>query len=397
MPDLLISADSHITEPADLWTTRLPKHLRDRGLYIDYHDDYHDTVVPGQHFMTSRRFKDADGNYVDGDVEQRLKNLEDDGIWGEVMYPNHAMIMFFPDHELAIAHCRVYNDWIVETFSQHFDRHMPIAMIPLTDVDDAVAEVERVAAKGIRGVSVPTMPPERYCTKNFDRVWAACQALGLVATFHVGTGFVPAKDGEEPKPFFAAELEAMLSGADPHAARLRVEAVFGSQAQPVIQDLVGGGVLDRFPDLHFIATEFNAYWLAGLMGGMDKAYKLGIGQWDEWEVGLFDRARPADDQPAMMRPFAMNDTWPYPLRPSEYVRRQIHCTFMDDPVALQCRHVTGYESLLWGNDYPHAEGTWPKSREAIDTLFAGVTGTERAAILGGTLAKLLNFKVPAVV
>jgi predicted TIM-barrel fold metal-dependent hydrolase len=77
--------------------------------------------------------------------------------------------------------------------------------------------------------------------------------------------------------------------------------------------------------------------------------------------------------------------------PSEYVQRQFHVQFQDDPVAVACRNITGVSSLVWGNDYPHAEGTFRGSRELIGKLFAGVPADERAAILGGTLADLLGF------
>ena len=83
--------------------------------------------------------------------------------------------------------------------------------------------------------------------------------------------------------------------------------------------------------------------------------------------------------------------WPYPLRPSDYIRRQIHCTFQDDPMAIAMRGITGVDCLLWGSDYPHHEATWPRSRDALDALFAGVSAEDRAAITGGTLAKLFSF------
>ncbi len=86
-----------------------------------------------------------------------------------------------------------------------------------------------------------------------------------------------------------------------------------------------------------------------------------------------------------------------PLRPSEYVKRQFHVDFQDDPAAVACRHFTGVETLIWGNDYPHAEGTFggghgPHSPDLIAQLFAGVPDDERQAILGGTLAKIVGFE-----
>jgi hypothetical protein len=96
----------------------------------------------------------------------------------------------------------------------------------------------------------------------------------------------------------------------------------------------------------------------------------------------------------MAQLFRLNEKWLYPLTPSEYVKRQFHVQFQDDPVAVACRHITGVPTLLWGNDYPHAEGTFRGSQELIKTLFADVPDDERAAILGGTLGKLLGFKAP---
>jgi len=96
----------------------------------------------------------------------------------------------------------------------------------------------------------------------------------------------------------------------------------------------------------------------------------------------------------MAQVFRLNERWPYPLRPSEYVRRQIHVSFQEDPVAVACRHITGLSTLVWGVDYPHPEGTFRHSREAIANQFEGVDPVDRAAILGGTTAKVFGFEIP---
>ena len=159
----------------------------------------------------------------------------------------------------------------------------------------------------------------------------------------------------------------------------------------VICELIGGGVAERHPSLHFSLVEFNAHWLGSLVGAMDKCWVTGIGQDADWWLGNWDDSRPASDQPGMAQLFRLNDKWPYPLMPSEYVRRQFHVQFQDDPIAVACRHITGVSTLVWGNDYPHAEGTFRGSRELIATQFADVPADERAAMLGGTLADLLGF------
>ena len=93
----------------------------------------------------------------------------------------------------------------------------------------------------------------------------------------------------------------------------------------------------------------------------------------------------------MGRLFNVNSRWPWPLKPSEYVRRQIHVQFADDPVAVAARNITGLETIMWGNDYPHAEGTFRGSEECIRLNFDGVPADDRAAILGGTLARIVGF------
>ena len=99
----------------------------------------------------------------------------------------------------------------------------------------------------------------------------------------------------------------------------------------------------------------------------------------------------------MAQLFRLNEKWPYPLMPSEYVQRQFHVSFQDDPVAVACRHITGLSSIVWGNDYPHAEGTFRGSKELIDRLFRDVPADEKAAMIGGTLGGLLGFEAPVPV
>jgi hypothetical protein len=159
--------------------------------------------------------------------------------------------------------------------------------------------------------------------------------------------------------------------------------------QQVICQVIGGGVAERYPGLHFSLIEFNAHWLSSLVGGMDKCWVTGIGQDADWWLGQWDDTRPSHDQPNMAQLFKLNEKWPYPLMPSEYVRRQFHVQFQDDPVALACRHITGVSTIVWGNDYPHAEGTFGGSRELIAGQFAGVPDDERKTILGGTLGGVL--------
>jgi predicted TIM-barrel fold metal-dependent hydrolase len=167
---------------------------------------------------------------------------------------------------------------------------------------------------------------------------------------------------------------------------------YGDQALQTIPALVGGGVLAQFPDLHFLFVESGARWLLNVMDTMDEAWHVGPGV-NEVNRTFF---RPDGTKVMQFQPDELNLAWPHPLKPSEYVRRQVHATFQDDWIALRNRVHTGIEPLIWGNDYAHNEGCWPRSVEAVEIQCekAGLTDAEREAIFGGNCARLLKAAEP---
>ena len=131
----------------------------------------------------------------------------------------------------------------------------------------------------------------------------------------------------------------------------------------VILMLAAGGALDRFPGLRIVTVETGAAWLGWIMTQADSIYE---------DHSMFARPKLS-------------------MKPSELIRRQCHATFMYDPVAINNRHITGIETLMWGNDYPHPEGTWPISQEVAAKQFDGVSDDDVKAIVGGTAAEVFGF------
>ena len=80
-----------------------------------------------------------------------------------------------------------------------------------------------------------------------------------------------------------------------------------------------------------------------------------------------------------------------PELPSHYLRRQVHATFQRDPIAIACREFTGVDCLMWGNDFPHAEGTFPDSNKVLTDLLAGLAFEEAARITGKTAFNVFAF------
>jgi hypothetical protein len=403
--DLIVSADGHVLEPPDLFKTRLPRQLRDRGVWEeDFEVEpmeggariFRRLHTPGFDGWTISRYRQTGGRMPEGDPEHIIEDMAVDGVDVQVMHPNLSLFgLYSDDHELSMGHARVYNDYILERFAPHFSRLAPTAPIPITDIGDAVAEIERVAAGGFRAILLPATPPVHYYSRDLDPVWETAQANGLQIFFHTQTGGVKVNDPS------STTLKVVMENAQQvnrpmteksAAKRMITQAIYSTIVpQQIICELIGGGVPERYPDLHFALIEFNAHWLASLVGAMDKCWVTGIGQDADWWLGVWDDARPPTDQPNMAQLFRLNEKWPYPLTPSEYVKRQFHVSFQDDPVAVASRYISGVSTIVWGNDYPHAEGTFRGSREVIAKLFVGVPDDERAAMLGGTLAGILGY------
>jgi predicted TIM-barrel fold metal-dependent hydrolase len=134
-----------------------------------------------------------------------------------------------------------------------------------------------------------------------------------------------------------------------------------------VANLCASGVLERFPRLRFASIEAGIGWVAWALGAMDEAYR---------KHHMWVRPR-------------------LPLLPSEYFRRQGYASFQEDPAGLALVAEFDLEdNFLWANDYPHHEGTWPHSAEAIERTMARLGDAQRAKILGLNAARLFGFELP---
>lgn len=365
MPSALVnSADSHVVEPLDLWVERLPNHLRDRAPRIASVDGELRLLVEGMvprkmggsgNTEAERRDRERapEEHFRAGgwDPDQRIRDLDEDGVWGEVLYPTIALFGFMiPDPELRWASCRAYNDWLAETFAAQSTRFAGAAMIAVQEIELAVAEIERVADLGLRSIMLPMQAPaERpYNSPQYDPVWAAAQAHAMPVSFHVGTGSNPVTE----RGFGGAVINY-------------VEVGLG--AQRTLAYLAASGVLERFPQLHVVMVECGAGWLAWLLERMDEAFE----EHEQWV------------KPKLPEP------------PSVYVRRQGHVTFGNDGAGVVNRTFTGVEPLLWASDYPHPEGTWPHTQATLDRIFDGVPTAERERVTYSTTARLYGLAAPS--
>jgi predicted TIM-barrel fold metal-dependent hydrolase len=283
------------------------------------------------------------------DPALRIKDQDLEGVRGEVIFGP----LFFdnsPVPGLDLAVCKAFNDWAAELFGPYPDRFAVSAALAVADIPAAVAEVYRIAKLGYRCVNLPAQQPQLpYNRPDYDPLWAALQETGIVVNFHVGTGHTPQAEKGPGGPVINYVLFAQGDGP------------------LVVTYMSASGILKRFPGLRWAVVESGAAWLAWVLQSMDQIYKKHhMWRRDQDELDLL---------------------------PSEYFKRQGHACFMEDPVAVQNRNVTGAHTILFGTDYPHHEGTFPHTQEVIQRIFAGVPAEETQVMVGGAGAELYGFKL----
>jgi predicted TIM-barrel fold metal-dependent hydrolase len=253
----------------------------------------------------------------------------------------------------------VVNDWTAEHWGPYLDRVAPGIVLPYRDVAACVTEMERCAAKGMRPALLPDgIGDQPYHRAEWEPFWEAANSLKMPITMHVGG------TRQVPNPNAPQEVYKGLAYVGWYNQCVGMGETLGW--------LTFSGVFERYPDLHVIMTEGYAGWLA-----------FAIQFWDHhWNDSRFKGISSFGDwAPTLEAP------------PSYYLKRQAHATFMWDPLAIEVRHITGNDCLLWGNDYPHNEGSFPFSREWNDKQFAGVPEAEIDAIVHDNAAKLFNITV----
>jgi predicted TIM-barrel fold metal-dependent hydrolase len=339
----LISADSHITPPPDLFVKRLPAQLRHRAPHIERREDGDWMVIEGR---TPWRAGREEKKPSERDPEARLEEVARDGVVAEVMY---ALGIRRGDAELSLACARAYNDWIAEVFGPYRRRLAPAAPLPPFDIQGAIAELRRIAKLGLRPAVLPDhVDEEPYNSPRYEPLWAEAEALGIPLSFHVGGG----RDSIRHKGL---------------GATITNYALVTSGMVETLSHLAAAGILERHPGLRVVLVECGTGWLAWAMQALDEAH-VKHARWT---------------RPKLAEP------------PSEYIRRQVKVTFQDDRVGVATRAFTGAHMLMWGSDYPHHEGTWPNSREAIARQFAGAPEADVRKIVFENARDLYGFSAGA--
>jgi len=363
MKPFVFSADSHIMEPADIFLEGLPASLKRHAIRTRKEGEFLITGTEEKTIFRLRvgqhREKALGDNERKGirEIPGRLEDMELEGIDAEICFPSLGLWLYCldsPDAEAASA--RLYNDWNDEFLSGHPERFVRCGMLPVLDFSNTLAELDYLASKGFTAAMLPAVTPPnlpKYNDERWDAVFAKGASLGIAFVMHTGTG-----------------LETVVVERGPGAAIINYTNQ-AMDAQQSVMYLVTGGVLDRNPTAKVAFIEAGASWLVALAERMDEV----------------EEAHAKFVHPKLSR------------RPSQIIDDQVYASFQHDRACITAAaaRLPGAKNVIWGSDYPHAEGTFPISRPIQEQLFENLEVPEdvRLDILGLNAARL--FQMPAVV
>lgn len=309
------------------------------------------------------------------DHDARIKVCDEDGIAGEILFPDGITEMNTPpfgagiglstrgaDPELQWAGARAHNRWIAEFCQMAPERRCGVAVVPaLWDIDEAIKEVKWARQNDLRSIMIPVQWGDfpAYHDPRYDPLWAVCQDLDVVVNYHSG----PA----DQEDYFGVWPPGPGDQVTRGAMGIYVSEVLWFVARP-LTFLIWGGIFEQFPKLKVSITEGMADWVPHMLGILDFHYEHGA------------QAQKLGDYISHLT-----------MKPSDYFRRNVRIGSMVTRKEAEDRERIGVKNMMWGSDYPHPEGTWPITHEKMDAALRGLPENDLDDILGRNAVEWYGF------
>ena len=359
----IISSDSHITEPPGTYIDRIDKKYRDTAPRLVRDEKKGDLfVIDGLKHpvpmglvaaagkkaeeLTAFGVKFEDLHRGGWDPDARLADQDRDGVSAEVIYPTVGMLLCnHRDYDYKKACFDAYNEWIAEYCAAHPDRLIGTGQTAMRSVDEGIEDVRKMKDLGLRGVMMPGNPQVAdYDDPIYDPFWQATLDMQMPLSFHILTS------------------RSDVVGAAPRGPKINGFLSIIRGNQDIMGTFIFGGVFERNPKLKIVCVEADAGWVPHYMYRMDHAY---------------DRHR-----------YWLKPGQTLSKKPSEYFSEHIYTTFQDDWVAFRMKDLCNPRRLMWANDFPHSDSTWPWSQELLAKHTAHLTQEEKDWILHDNVAEL---------
>jgi predicted TIM-barrel fold metal-dependent hydrolase len=382
-PIAVIDVDTHLTEPADLWTRRLPRKYADQAPHLVWDEErgrqrwqvgrhtligVQDQAHAGwKEFFPSTPSTLEEAEPGGWDPQARLKVMDSHGIDAQILYPN--LLGFFPyafmdlDRDLGLACVQAFNDFQVEWCSTDPERLIPLAFLPFWDLEGSVVELSRCAVLGYRGFNwghqLEKVGLPRLQDAHWDPVMELAQDLGMPVSFHIGFGSTDEQDVEEWRSY----------QDDLSLAQLSVRMFLGNAN--TIVDLCMGGICERFPGLNFVSVESGFGYVPFLLEAMDWQYKNN-------RASLARQGMPL---------------------PSDYFKRQVYVTFWYEENVGRLLDLLP-DNVMFESDYPHPTSLSPgpgstaqDARTTIANNLAHVPDEIRRKVLHDNAARIYRLNI----
>jgi predicted TIM-barrel fold metal-dependent hydrolase len=377
----IIDADTHYTEPYDLWTSRAPKGFEDRVLKVEEHDGLPTWVVDGNVIGFARGggvvarddskmvFLDSMEKGLDWvhegayDPQARLKMMDECGIHSQVLFPNvvglggSTLNNVIPDEPLRMLCLEIYNDAMAELQDSSDKRFIPMTLMPAWDVDRCVQETKRAASLGLRGINMTSDPQDAgspdLANRAWDPLWQVCSDLDMPVHFHIGSS-------NTAMDFYG---KYFWESQDEYVKPAIGGGMLFLNSARVVMNTIFSGVFDRFPDLTFVAVESGIGWIPFILETMD--------------YELFENA--PDHFGAMKK------------KPSEYFASNWYATFWYEENQGQLQNLmdrVGDDRIMFETDFPHPTCLYPSPVEAVADKMAALRPETLARVMGDTARKV---------
>ena len=399
----VLDVDTHLTEPADLWTSRAPAKFKDLvprvvaisedeakemidwkpgrgvngtvGIWV-VSEDTRLGFAGGASVVNKDNVKIKGSSWIEWPLTEvspaasfvgpRLATMDAVGIWGQIVYPNAVgfggqRFAEIADLELRHLCLTIWNDAMADMAEESGGRLQGMAVIPWWDPDVAVAEIERVAELGLKGVNTNSDPHNQglpdLSDPFYQPMWEACAALDLPVNFHIGSSVSQASYfGTSPWPSLPMDNKLAVGSALLYVGNARVLA-----------NLIFSGLLERNPTLKFVSVESGIGWIPFILDALD--YHC-----------------------------IENDVQDLSMKPSDYFRRQMYSCFWFEGGSALLGDIErlGADHCMFETDFPHPTCLYPQPLNGIATTFAehDVDVETRRKVLGGNAARIYNIDLP---
>jgi uncharacterized protein len=331
----LVSVDSHLMEPDALWKQLTPRLFEPVRATLD---------VIG---FGEQPLKGA------GDPHARLLDQDRDGVMAEVLFPNNGMALFgIEDVDAQREGLKLYNDFLADFCKVAPKRFFGVAALSVYDIDAAIAEMHRALDMGLTGIMVWQVPDPRlpFTSDHYERLWAAAAEAGVPVHLHILTGHTYFRDPGKRKGI------EKIRGSVNQKTHDMINSLF---------DIIFSGAFDRHPKMRLVLAESECGWLPFILQ-----------QWDYY----FER-------------FRNKESFPIDRKPSEIFNEHVYCTWLEDFSGTRQFTWWGQDNLMWSNDYPHPNMTFPFSRENIIHHIGDLPRDLQLKLVRDNALRLYGFKL----